>query len=455
MKRTPQLFASLLLTLAVTGAYCAPSMAQPQVGALSNRGVVYKAQVGNIGKLFPQATATLHDNTGIVLEIKHSDQETEWQLVPSTEGIEVESAPFLLVEGRTNGVHLIWESSRNYIYSRINMASYVDGTWSEVIELSGELFSQKSAPRIAVTRDSYQELDPESGVEVTYHLTNFHTVWFEDASQGRQAVYSLVQFRNGIFQAPNQVFVLGDFDSSGNGDLTTDLNSLLESPTVVTGRDDEHAVAAFANPENGRLATIDFAIVPYAIVGLAEKIRSEIVDIGQSSWSKDTLAVEVGAQLLANGQEIHPDFLNYIGLAIADTVLGTQPETSIIQLSEKIRSEIIDIGARLTVLGKNDFTEASEITTVEIPAAQEGGLPSILLARVGSSRLAPEIGEGLVTLYPTPDGNGLIVAWQAESALYYQEDDGTSWSEVRTLRLDKDLDLTAAHQLLERRARGR
>ncbi len=444
------------MVLLAAGSICAPAFAAPQVVALTSRGDLYKAHVGTIGTLFPDAPAVLHDHTAIALEIKHSGGAPEWLLVPTTEGIETESSPFLLVEGRTNGVHLVWESRKNFIYSRINMASYVDGAWSQVIELSGELFSQKRAPRIAVTRDSYHEIDPETGVDVTFHLTNFHFVWYEDAANGRQAVYSLVQFRNGIFQGPNQVFALGEFNQSAGfaGPVAT-LEALLQAPTVIAGRDDEHAVAAFANLDRGQLATLEFAVVPHSIVALAEKIRSEIVDIGHSGRDKQALALEVQAALMANGQAIHPDFLNYIAQAINDSVLTSSPEISVGQLSEKIRSEIVDIGARMTVLSKSDFTQVSEMTTVEIPSAQEDGLPSVLLARVGSSRPAPEIGEGTVTLYPSPNGSEVIAAWEGEATLNYVESDGTGWSEVRTLQLDEDLTLAAAHQLLERRSRNR
>ena len=451
MKRITTLVGSLLLTCALT----APAFAAPQVSALSSRGDIYKAHVGPIGDLFPQAPKTLHTNTGIALEVKRNGEAPEWILVPTTQGSEAESTPFLLVEGRTNGVHLVWESRRNYIYSRINLASYVDGAWSDVIELSGELFSQKSAPRIVVTRDSYQEFDPETGLDITYHLTNFHTVWFEDASNGRQAVYSLVQFKNGIYQGPNHVFVLGDFDPAEGQGLAGPLEGLLEAPTVVTGRDDQHAVAAFADLSTGRLATLDFAIVPQEIVALAEKVRANITDIGNRGRGKAALAEEIVNQLYLDGSQIHPDFLNYLAQAVSVEILESEAGVSLQSLSEKVRANITDIGSRLTVLGKNDFSQPHEITTVEIPATYEGGLPSILLARIGSSRPAPEVGQGPVTLYPSPNGSDLIAAWEAANALRYVESEGDGWSAVRSLELGEDLNLSSAHQLLERRSRDR
>jgi hypothetical protein len=453
MRQVQRPILTLLLGLVTAAAWCAAAAAVPQVSALSSVGDLYQVRVGTVGSLFANAPAALRENQALALEIRRAGEDPELLLVPHTEGAEVENAPFLLVEGRSNGVHLVWESRRNFIYSRINLASYIDGRWSEVVELSGEFFSQKSAPRIAVTRDSYQEFDAETGVLVTYHLTNFHTVWFEDASNGRQAVYSLVQFRNGVFQHPNQVFVLGELDGTEGPALAAPAGRLLEAPTVVAGRDDEHAVAAFADLASGRLSTVDLAVVPHTIVALAEKVRADITDIGVRN--KQALAQAIALLVQSEGGQIHPDFRSYLAQAAYGAVLEAPDSLTAVALANKIRADITDIGARLTVMGKSDFTQPMETVTVEIPAAEAAGLPTILLARVGSSRPAPEVGNTAVTLYPSPNGSDVLVAWETPTALNYVESDGDGWSQLRSLPLGDDLDLDDAHQLLEHRSRSR
>ena len=76
-----------------------------------------------------------------------------------------------------------------------------------------------------------------------------------------------------------------------------------------------------------------------------------------------------------------------------------------------------------------------------------------------SDRPVPAVGDGAAAIFPSRDGEDLLVGWKAEGStrIRYVESrgdrDGGEWSEERTLTIGDKVDLLQAIELLQRRIR--
>jgi hypothetical protein len=184
-------------------------LAADRQAALGDAGEVYFVHTGVYGDLFPGGTATAAGNAVLALDIARQDQPLERVLVPGTEGPEVESSPFELYESSSGALFMVWQSQVNAIHPVLYLSSYKDGTWTPAIQVTGNPFAQKSAPQIAITRDTYNIQDPNDGTYSPAHRTILHLIWWEEGANGGGSVqYAPIVLLDGSY--------IGSFQGRGD-----------------------------------------------------------------------------------------------------------------------------------------------------------------------------------------------------------------------------------------------
>ena len=74
--------------------------------------------------------------------------------MPTTGDEFPEDSPAILLDPASQTPFLVWERWVNLIHPELNLVQLTADGWSEVAELSGSPFRQKSSPTFAITHDS-------------------------------------------------------------------------------------------------------------------------------------------------------------------------------------------------------------------------------------------------------------------------------------------------------------
>lgn len=460
----------LALGLAFAGR---PAAASHQETTLGNDGELYVIRGGNYGDLFPGGTATERDSPVLALDIVKPGSPTDRRLIPSTQGKDVESTPAAIFEDDSSTLFVIWESRINSIHSIFRLASFDGAAWSNPIDITGNPFSVKTPPQIAVTRDAYGVREADNGVSI-HHRYVLHVAWSEENAAGLyDAYYTPIIVDEGAYLGWNPVYRLDDFD---NWDTTTvaasasPASELVKAPTLQPGRDGQTLVAAFASSATGRMAAVEIDVLPTQLQRLADKARAFIVDLGVRRKITDlnVLSARSRTFLLDNGIDYQPEVARSIADQVATYVQtnggvgGVLGPGGIQNIASGARAFIVDLGAKFSGRGlkSNAVESASTVAprTLEIAAEQgDTSRPAahIFQVRSGSSRRSPEIGAGAVRVFASETGGEILISWAAPDKVTYRISQGDGWSETHEIRLSDSLDLNGAYEILAQRVRRR
>lgn len=448
----------LLLTLGLAGA----ASADQRQMALGSQGEIYRVLSGAYGDFFTDGSVD-PANQVLVVQVTQPAGEPELLLVPGTEGEEYETSATLVFERASDALFVLWEGRRSFIHSRIFLTSLVHGSFTQTIELSGDVFSQKTSPTLAVTRDTL--VVEEAGELVEKSRTIYHTLWWEEAGLGDRVVYAPVVLVDGEYIGRNPVFVLNEL---GFGDeLTAEpvlTDELARSPAIQPGADGASVVAAFADPTTGQLVTLELETVTGEMDYLAEAVRADLVAGGQGMFpgNMQGLSDRARHQLVDIGLRLgmHPGMIKYLGDSVADLVAASG-EPTLPGLADRARHQLVDIGARMAAQGLTSSADDSETWIVEFTDGASPGPPSeqtlyhSVRLRLAAVRPLPETEPAPTALDLSENGAEALVAWQVEDQLRYRETEDGGWSEVHVLELSPELDAEAAYRLLQRRTRNR
>ncbi|HSG39343.1 MAG TPA: hypothetical protein VLE27_06870, partial [Thermoanaerobaculia bacterium] len=182
------------------GLLAAPASATERSVALGVDGAIYQGKVGAYRDLFPKGGDTAAANTVVALEITQPGGAVERVLVPYTKSADVEKSPAVLFEDGSKTVFLVWEAPVNALKSTLMLASFDGQRWSsQPILITGNPYSSKSSPRLAVTRDAYPATGPDGNISERTR-TILHIVWAEDAEKGNyETLYSPVILEDGNY----------------------------------------------------------------------------------------------------------------------------------------------------------------------------------------------------------------------------------------------------------------
>ncbi len=465
-KETPLRYGVLLLALLVGGA----AQAQDSAPVLGKSGDIYKVTVGTYSELFQAGTEASADAEVLHLEARRSSGTVEHHLVPGSEPDHSDRTPSLFFDASTSRLYVVWSSNSTSTLSRINLASFDGSEWSETIEVSGNIYSDKSAPRLAVTHDRFQLAGESPGESST--RTILHVVWSEDTVDGEKVMYAPVVLIDGELASTwRRVHRLNDYVSQELIDLPysgTVPESLLKAPTVDAASESNAVVIGFADSASGALVQLELATPAAELAELADRLADHLdsTNLCQRIESEGSSAITS----VASGARAH---IVIVGRRIRSRTLGTLADDARRMLTERAetlcaegglqsvsngaRAHIVIVGARSQDGDLLDETVAD--SHVLLAAAQPVGddyVQHLARLQVKSERAAPTIGSGQPTIFVSPGGTGAVVAWENGSAMTYVETDPATgaWSESFSLQVGDDLSRSEAYSILRDRARS-
>jgi hypothetical protein len=288
--------------------------------ALGSDGTVYQVRAGVYSDLFPGGRVTDRSNSVIALDVMKPGAAPQRILAPDSSGSDADSSPSVVFEDDSQTVFLLWESAIN-IHPVLKLAAFDGSQWSNAITVTGNPFAAKTAPQFTITRDSYEMTD-DAGSSAARHRTILHLIWQEQgAGDQLQTFYTPIIINDGVYIGWNPVYNLDDFLPAlppAFGAPADVQTTLLGAPFIQGGRDERTIVVAYTSPSRGQLATVEVDVLPEQLLQLADKARSHIIDIGRTYYPQDLPTL--AEQARSHIIDIGVAFHSEIGQSIGDQV---------------------------------------------------------------------------------------------------------------------------------------
>ena len=452
----------VLSFVVVAGLLTAPAFALERTAALGSRGEVYLAKTGTYRSLFPTGNETDAGNQVLAIEVTKASSSTQRFLVPFTKGSEPETSPALIYEDDSNLLFVVWESRIAPLNSVLMLASF-DGThWTNPIQITGNPFSSKASPQLAITRDSFP-IGVEDGTTLFRRRTILHLIWEEEAAPGKyEFLYTPVILEEGSYLGWNPVYHLNDFVADGDsGSSFAPPLALVHSPVLQNGRDSRTILVAFASSEGRWLTSLVIDVLPEELSRLAEGARASIIEIGRHGSfpeNRTSLADKARVDIIAHGTAFHTDVVRYMADQIHDQILADRGNDLSV-LAEKARASIIEIGVRLSGRGLRDrgdsATTKARIAEIEDPQPSPNASPAHLIHfRAASSLPTPQVGGSSLRLFVSDGGEDMLVSWTEKDRVLYRMSTDDGWTDQREIKLSESVNLDRAYEILAQRVRS-
>ena len=446
-------WALVVLGLALAAA---PARGAERDAAVSSDGALYVVREGTYGELFPGQGLADPGNSALAIDVVSPTEGSRRLLVPGTETSDVEDSASIFFEDQSGTLFVLWQSRVTVIHSRLNLIGLRSEEWTAPIETSGNPFGWKSSPQLAVTRDTFHTQESDGSLR-TWTRTVVHLVWWEDGPSGEVLVlYSPVTLLDGTYTGWNPVYRLDEFDLGAGIASPAAMNlPLAQAPRIEAGRNAQSVVAAFVLPGSGQLVTAALEVLPGEISFIADKVRNQIIEVGrQYPDQPKVVAGKVRNQIIEVGNRIglHPSISAYAAQVAAEEIEASST-TKPSSLAEKVRNQIIEVGARITDRGLTRVKATQRLEILETSNGEVAGAPPNHLRVVeASNRPAPQTGKKENALFLSLSGGEVLASWVEDGAVYYRESRGQEWTDARPLRLDGEIDLARAREILARRA---
>lgn len=442
-----------LLAVAILCVSASVVSAQDVPTVLGQDGTVFRLHQGLYSDLFEGSTEVDGDNSVLALDVRHSDGSSQRLLIPGSETDDQESSASMVFEDKTGVVYMVWETLFNGQHPLLQLTSF-DGTeWSELIEITGNIFANKGAPQLMVRREVDRVI--EEGEEIRRNRTTLHVTWWEEAAGISLKRHGLIVLEEGRYLGWTPVVDLSNYVLDGDVSAPPDVPGLENSLSLQAGRNHRKVVSGLVNPHTHRLITLEIEALSQVIGTIAEGIRAEIVVIGLTAGSHSVLAEMARSEVLAQGTAFHEAARQYLADQVALTIEQAEDEfthAGVISISEKVRAEIVVIGSRIGQGGVAEPRESDIITVGQSATSGDGPYHYYQITTV-SDREAPEVG-GPAELLLSESGENVIVTWEEEGSVLYRESLGDSWSEPTSIELTEDLDRATVYRMLSERVRA-
>ncbi len=471
VRRTPLYYgAAALLALLVGGG----AQAEDSDPVLGKRGDIYKVTVGTYSELFPDGAEASAGAQVLRLEVRRGLGTLEHYLVPGSEGDDRDRTPSVSFDAVSGQLYVVWSSNNDSTLTRVNLASFKGSDWAETIEVSGNIYSDKSYPRVAVTHDRF-ELATSTGGEWSTR-TVLHVVWSEDGAGGEEVMYAPVVLIDGELASTwRRVHRLNDFvsqdliDEPFEGEVAP---NLLRAPTVDAASEANAVVIGFAHRASGALVQLELSTPATELSELAGSLAGYLESTNLCQRIKDeepdaltTVAEAARVHIVVFGRRIRSRVLAPLAQDVENVLVERAAnlcdEGGLASVSSAARVHIVVFGARSQAGDLLEGTGAGE-SHVLLAAAQpvgDGYIQHLARLQVKSERVAPTIGDGQPTIFVSPEGAGAVVAWENGNTLTYVETDAgangqEAWSNPYTLQVGSSLSRSEAYSMLRVRARS-
>lgn len=435
---------------------CALAAAAPvaaETSVLGRAGDLYSIEIGRAEALL-EAPAGDPKATVLVLDVARGG-DTVRMVVPGSEDEDFELSASMVYEPFSDSVYVIWASQYQFAHSRIRLIQYSQGDWSEPIDITNDPFTFKTAPMVAVTRESFTR--PGTDGEPSQHeRTILHTLWFEEVWGGDAVLYSPLVLVDGEFIDRHATVTLADLDESE--ETGTPQRHLQISPTITGGDSDHKVVATVLDSASNRLLTFEIEALALEVTDLAAEVADNIDGAGScETGGLVALSNDARANIvtIARNRGFRMSMANTLANE-SRTVLRSREslcDASRDVIQREVAETIIDAGADLS---GGFFFVASDARANIVTIARKGDFDHRLVIRGMTSRSAPEVG-GKTRVFVSRDGGANIVAWQtASGTVRYVESDRSDdgWSAPRSLLTSGGLLSAEATRLLSGRLDG-
>lgn len=435
---------TLALVFALAALFAGTAAGQ-QTEVLANDGTVYRLLDDTYGALFPEGMEARDGSRVLALEIVSPDKPVTRLLVPETTSRMAELAPQMVYEQKTDTLFLLWEGIVGNIHPLLFLASFEDGEWGSLIEITGNPFARKGQPQMVVTRDLMR------GTEDTPDAarTTLHVVWWEETTGGTRKRYSPIVIEDGAFRQWQPTWDLSALVASDPDAVLgehTELIHIAEGPRANT------VVAGFLTVEGDRVVTVEIELLSSALSALGDDIRAGIIDIGFRLSAAELAQVLADAVRGADG--LHEANLAHIAEWVRKEVETTRIPVDgrgVEALGDHIRAGIIDIGARIAAQdGTGADFEIFEVERIDLPGRFHMFKVGVLTERPVPAELGAD-----AEIFLSADGRNAVLAWQVEDSFVYVLSTEDGWLEPQRLAPGFAFDQSAARKLLATLARGR
>ncbi len=441
---------------------------------LGKSGDIYEVTIGGYGELFPEGTEASADAEVLRLVARRGSGTVEHYLVPGSEADDSDKTPSLSFDASTGQLYVVWSSNNDSTLTRINLASFDGSEWSETIEVSGNIYSNKSAPRLAVTHDRFELAEGSSGESST--RTVLHVVWSEETTDGEKVMYAPVVLIDGELASTwRRVHRLNDYvspeliDDPFDGEVPA---SLLKAPTVDAASESNAVVIGFADRASGAFVQLELSTPAVELAELADRLADHLDSTDlcerierEGNSAITSVASAARAHIVIVGRRIRSRALGSLAddtkRMLTERAEALCADGGLQSVSSQARAHIVIVGARSQ---DGDLLEqiVTEDSHVLLAAAQPVGdeyVQHLARLKVKSERAAPEIGSGQPKIFVSPNGTGALVVWEGETSMTYVETvSGAStddaWSETFSLQIGDDLSRSEAYSILRDRARS-
>ena len=459
--------AAALAVLVGTGALHAANSAR----VLGKNGDVYQIAIGTYADLFPDGSGASADAKVLRLEARRGSGTIEHHLVPGSEANDSDRTPSLFFDASTGRLYVVWSSNNDSTLTRINLASFKGSEWSDTLEVSGNIYSNKSAPRLAVTHDRFELAEGRIGQSST--RTVLHVVWSEDTTDGENVMYAPVVLIDGELASTwRRVHRLNDYVSQELIDDPFDGQVppiLLKAPTVDSAAESNAVVIAFADSASGAFVQLELSTPAVELAELADSLADHLestslcqrIENGEAE-AITSVAEAARVHIVLVGRRIRSRVLSPLAQdvkkVLVDRAADLCAEDGLTGVSSAARVHIVLVGARSQEGDLLEETVTAD-THVLLAAAQPVGddyVQHLARLQVKSERAAPAIGSGQPTIFVSPTGTGAVVAWENGSSMTYVETDPATgaWSEPFSLQIGSSLSRSEAYSILRDRARS-
>jgi hypothetical protein len=340
-----------------------------------------------------------------------------------------------------------------------------------VVDVSRAVGVLRGSLRAAVTRDR-AEL-PAEGAEAParLHRSVLHVVWLEEP--GDAVIYAPLVIEDGAYIGDHALYALDRLVAAGSEPGTGSSNTPAAGgtplvPVIEAGDDGGAAVAAFTDPESGRLVSVELRMVAGELSAVGNRVRERILELAArlepgSPDSLRELAAGARARLVEVGGRLQPALLRLLAGELERTILATgsdwafQPEA----MAERTRGELIALGSAFDHAPVERLDGGARAHMVNVGQRWEGPLFSHdLRLRVTAERPAPGLPEGFRgSVFLSGNGAEALVAWERDGVVYFRESDGAAeggWGPVTRLGITDGVDpIGSVAELLRARVRAR
>lgn len=439
---------STLVALALALAWPSGLLGAQQ--ALGANGTVYRLLDDSYGALFAGGNEAPDESRVLALEIIEPGGRAKRLLVPQTQSRGAELAPNLVYDHSSDTLFLLWEGIFNDLHPLLYLASFTQGAWGEVLEITGDPFARKGRPQLVVTRDVVGRGSPEADrVRTTLHI-----VWWEETAGGARKRYAPIVIEGGSNQRSwHPTWDLASFGAVHEGGAIREHAELV---SIVPGPRSESVLIGFLTTSGDRLVTLESEVLASALSELADSARFHILNDGLLAGGREALADSVGAFIRGSDLGFHDASLAFLAESARQAVLDTRipyaAAADLADLADSARFHILNDGVRIDAhgLAEDDAFDLIEIERLDHPDTYHRLKVSVLADRPAPPQMGPD-----AHLFLSVDGRNAILCWVDANAVVYVVSAGDDWGPEQRLVLDASSDLESAYEMLQALARSR